>query len=551
MLVWSLRWGLVMFRVHGRTSAMAALVCGALACVASHAGAQAVASAAAPEGPLVAVVALKEQTFVLYGPAGIVRSTGISSGLATNPTPIGIFNILEKRREHWSNIYDAEMPHMQRLTWSGIALHEGRVTGRPASHGCVRLPAAFAEDLFGITRVGMRVIIAYSKTEPVEITHDVLLAPRVPRHEGHAGLVRVASASVSSSGPLPVGPAVVTAAASTPALSGPSSLPIEALSLARKDARVQANAAAKSDDDLKKVHAALLVDMARLTKVRDAAGRAVKSAERQEAKERKALEAAADEVRGRVEKALAVAISKRTAADALLLNAEAALAAKRNANLAALREVDDAETEAKTTWEAYRRLMRIGEPVSVLISSKTGMLHVRQAFDPIFEVPVVIEGRGGALLGTHVFTLMEAGSEPRAARWSVVSLPLLPSEPRIWHVADLPPTDPPEPTASRALDRVSIPADVRARLEAVLVPGASLIVTDEAPSTETGKGTDFIVELDQPQPDLHVVREAPRRIERPASVTNDRRPAPAKVVIPVRGTSIKAFDTQRLFASDR
>jgi len=48
------------------------------------------------------------------------------------------------------------MPHMQRITWSGIALHGGPLPGYPASHGCIRLPYDFAARLFDLTRLGMR-----------------------------------------------------------------------------------------------------------------------------------------------------------------------------------------------------------------------------------------------------------------------------------------------------------------------------------------------------------------------------------------------------------
>ncbi len=69
---------------------------------------------------------------------------------------------------------DAFMPHMQRITWSGIALHGGALPGHPASHGCVRLPYDFAEHLFDVTRLGMRVIVAPNDVSPVTIAYPVL-----------------------------------------------------------------------------------------------------------------------------------------------------------------------------------------------------------------------------------------------------------------------------------------------------------------------------------------------------------------------------------------
>src|ERR1700755_2909531 len=97
-----------------------------------------------------------------------------------------MFSIIQRVEEHYSNLYDdAFMPHMQRITWSGIALHGGPLPGHAASHGCVRMPYEFAERLFEETRVGMRVIIAPGEAAPVEISHPTLLAPK-PDAGAHA-----------------------------------------------------------------------------------------------------------------------------------------------------------------------------------------------------------------------------------------------------------------------------------------------------------------------------------------------------------------------------
>ncbi len=99
------------------------------------------------------VVSTDQQTLTVYDDGVPVATTPVSSGTPEHPTPHGVFSIIAKEKMHLSNIYDdAKMPWMQRLTWSGVALHEGHVTGRVASHGCVRLPAAFAADLFRYTR---------------------------------------------------------------------------------------------------------------------------------------------------------------------------------------------------------------------------------------------------------------------------------------------------------------------------------------------------------------------------------------------------------------
>jgi hypothetical protein len=111
-------------------------------------------------GPALLVVNLETQRAVLFRNGVPIAATTISSGKAGNETPTGVFTILQKRKEHYSKTYNnAPMPNMQRLTWSGIALHAGNLPGYPASHGCVRLPAKFSSLLFGATELGMTVVI--------------------------------------------------------------------------------------------------------------------------------------------------------------------------------------------------------------------------------------------------------------------------------------------------------------------------------------------------------------------------------------------------------
>jgi len=117
--------------------------------------------------------------------AEIIATSKVSTGKAGHETPSGIFSILEKRKYHESNIYSAApMPFMQRLTWSGIALHEGKVPNYPASHGCVRLPSKFAKSLFGDTRAGVHVIITDRPVSLRFVEHPALFAPRDDADDG-------------------------------------------------------------------------------------------------------------------------------------------------------------------------------------------------------------------------------------------------------------------------------------------------------------------------------------------------------------------------------
>ncbi len=126
---------------------------------------------AAASGPITIVVSTDRQHLTVYDGDKAVSDTVISTGTADHPTPYGVFSVIEKQVFHRSTIYDdAPMPFMQRLTWSGIAMHEGHVTGRPASHGCVRLPAAYAKDLYRFTKRGVRVVISREDVKPTPLT---------------------------------------------------------------------------------------------------------------------------------------------------------------------------------------------------------------------------------------------------------------------------------------------------------------------------------------------------------------------------------------------
>ena len=115
-----------------------------------------------PAGPpVMAIVSLRDQRVTVYDADGWIMRAPVSSGRKGYETPAGIYSVLQKEAEHYSNLYDdGYMPFMQRITWSGIALHGGPLPGYPASHGCVRMPLEFAERLFDLTRIGMRVIVA-------------------------------------------------------------------------------------------------------------------------------------------------------------------------------------------------------------------------------------------------------------------------------------------------------------------------------------------------------------------------------------------------------
>ncbi len=128
--------------------------------------------------PVQIVISLPRQRVSIYKGGQIVASSRISSGKSGHRTPPGIFSIIQKNKRHFSNLYNsAPMPYMQRITWSGLALHAGNVSRPFASHGCIRLPYGFAKSLFKRTSMGAHVIVASTSAVPQSIVHDKLFQP--------------------------------------------------------------------------------------------------------------------------------------------------------------------------------------------------------------------------------------------------------------------------------------------------------------------------------------------------------------------------------------
>src|SRR3979409_2190936 len=134
-----------------------------------------------PKGPLQIIISVADQRVSLYDDGELIARSSVSTGTQRHPTPLGVFSVIGKQRWHRSNLYSAApMPYMQRITWSGIALHAGVLPGYPASHGCIRLTNEFAARLWHLTKRGTRVIIAHGDVQPVEITHPQLFKPNTP-----------------------------------------------------------------------------------------------------------------------------------------------------------------------------------------------------------------------------------------------------------------------------------------------------------------------------------------------------------------------------------
>jgi hypothetical protein len=415
--------------------------------------------------PILAIVSLQTQRITVYDANGWILRAPVSSGQKGRETPAGIFSIIQKHADHYSNLYDdAFMPHMQRITWSGIALHGGALPGYPASHGCVRMPFDFAERLFDVTALGLRVIVAPTDVAPMEIAHPVLFQPK----PGAGAL------------------AASLAAAADEATRKADQARLAAVAAFRESSR-----------------AMISVRVAENLKFR--AGEQLAAAET-------ALGAAmSPEARERAERDKAQAVARIAELEAQLAAAKAELQPKLDATTAAREAAAAAEAARIAATAAARQAAREGEPVSVLISRKTQRLYVRQAFEPILESPVAIVDADRPI-GTHVFTAMDRTGGDTGLRWSVVSL----ESGRSQAGAD-------SVSAKTALDRIVIPQDVLDRIAAI-APRSSLVITDEALSSETGKGTDFVVLLSgEPQGGIKS-RRRPPAAEFPYARARDRMP---------------------------
>jgi hypothetical protein len=405
--------------------------------------------------PVMAIVSLGSQRITVYDAKGWILRAPVSSGSKGRETPAGIFSVIQKVEEHYSNLYDdAFMPHMQRITWSGIALHGGVLPGRPASHGCVRLPFDFAERLFDVTAMGMRVIVAPGDVAPVEIAHSLLFQPR---------------------------PGVATLAASRAAEAEEATRKAaEARSAAGTALReaTQARAPVRAAENQKRAAEA------QLAAAESKLGSGISAEAREQAENARAQAAA---------RIAELQLQWDVANVDLQLRLDAATAARDAAA--------NAETARAAAAETARQAARELQPVSVLVSRKTQRLYVRQAFRPILESPVTIADPD-LPIGTHVFTATERTTDDAGLRWSVVSL--VGSSDRD---VERGPTN--ASGAKAALDRIVIPQDALDRIAAI-APRSSLIVTDEGVSPETGKGTEFVVVLSgEPQGGIKKRRRSP------------------------------------------
>ena len=503
-----------------------------------------------PQGPLIIAISIERQNLKIYDANGFFAESTVSTGMRGHSTPMGVFSVIQKHKFHHSNIYSgAPMPYMQRITWSGVAMHAGVLPGYPASHGCIRMPMAFAVKMWGWTRMGARVVITPGEMTPAKFSHPLLVAQKVapqpiateePKPDappaaktdkgadaataikpatsearlelrstvGHADggkpeRTHTADASVA----LPAANAPVTMTDAAPS-GGNASPREETVSVRESDASIAETKSEAAKSEAEPVTAERTETTASDAKPAETrppeavvAG-AVKpeSAASTDAKAGDMTgEAKADEVKTETPKADAPKASEKpdesiTAAT----DAQPNVPVKKDQA-----RLPDIEKPAVAKPEPPKRAGQI----AVFISRKDAKLYVRQNFAPLFEAPVTI-APSDRPLGTHVFTAQVDKADANVLHWSVVSLPVparyaerrdederASRRRKVVGAAEIK-TVPMPNSPAEALDRLTIPADAMARIAEVLSTGSSIIVSDQGINQgETGEGTDFIVSL--------------------------------------------------------
>jgi hypothetical protein len=474
----------------------------------------------------------------------------VSTGMKGHSTPMGVFSVIQKNKMHRSNIYSgAPMPYMQRITWSGIALHAGVLPGYPASHGCIRMPMAFAVKMWNWTRMGARVVITPGTITPATFSHPLLVAQKVmpqpliaddPKTDapaiksdkgadagavaktmnaqasldlrstiGHAAPSRTQAHTADASSAMPAASSPVTLSdARLPAGGQPSGADVSAQAPTSEPVKAEAEKADESQAIASPADAPANTEAGKTAKTEDAAATEVAKTEPAKIEAPKVEETKAADNKALDDKAL-----DTKAADTKATEVTPAEKPETVATTPAVAPAPDVKKDTARLPGAA--IAAKPEPprrpglIAVFVSRKDSKLYVRENFKPQFSVPVTI-APGDRPLGTHVFTAETDKNDPNLLRWSVVSLPVTArnaariddedrSAPR-RRIAGAPTEAKPLPLANspaEALDRITIPQDAMTRIAEVLTTGSSIVVSDHGISQggETGEGTDFIVPL--------------------------------------------------------
>jgi hypothetical protein len=420
------------------------------------------------------------------------------------------------------------MPYMQRITWSGVAMHAGVLPGYPASHGCIRMPMAFAVKMWNWTKMGARVIVTPGEITPASFSHPLLATRRVvPKpvaaNEPQADAPPAAQADKAAAGDTASKPAIVEASVDLRSTVGHDNgvKSVIAEQAAAAPLQAQTRTAYAGGDMLAAKASVTMSDAAPGAKSENAKSEAESPAATAEpsepAKSESGVTAAKHgEMTSAGDKPADAAKLEVAANESVKAEGKPEETIKAGTDIApSTPDVKQDQAPApdkkagapKPDPAANATTPKRAGQIAALISRKDSRLYVRQNFSALFDVPVTI-APSDRPLGTHVFTVRVDKDDASVLRWSVVSLPASSryAERRdederalrrrkiagAVEVKALPVANSP----AEALDRLSIPADAMARITEALSTGGSIIVSDQGISAgETGEGTDFIVSL--------------------------------------------------------
>jgi lipoprotein-anchoring transpeptidase ErfK/SrfK len=473
-----------------------------------------------PQGPLIIAISIEKQNLRIYDANGFFAATPISTGMKGHSTPMGVFSVIQKQKLHHSNIYSwAPMPYMQRITWSGVAMHAGVLPGYPASHGCIRMPMAFALKMWNWTRMGARVVIVPGEVTPAAFSHPLLvthklvveansephiestvapksdkalvtLTPIVPAVSevefalrstvGHSQTAR--SITPGSSTPEPSGEQTHTAELSGDMAANQSNDIVTAVASSHGASREERNGASppNSEDAIAAEVTVTENNSAVNENNSDVVEPGAPKSDTRSASEKSDEKTRLSETRG-------VAVGAITESPAV------SDTKKDQAH------VPDAAKPVAGKSDSAMAPKRAGQ-IAVFISRKDSKIYVRQNFAPLFEAPVTIAA-GDHPLGTHVFTAQIDRNDANVVHWSVLSLPAAarhtarrennerdPHWRKMASVMVETKSSPASGGPTEALDRIGIPADTMARIAEALSTGSSIIVSDQGIGAgETGE----------------------------------------------------------------
>jgi len=406
-------------------------------------------------------------------------------------------------------------------------MHLGVVPGHPASHGCIRLPAGFAAKLWGMTKIGERVVISPHDVAPSEFSHPLLPTPMM-RIQGDAdktaSVTNVQEASV-----VPVQAPLVNPRQFADQLKAKTAAEAAAAIKAVKDASMavaeKRQESARATSEFRAAEKALALAQTKADAAESAYEKAAAAASAKREEFEKAAAGSADangaarpdtdrlaKARDDAEAARETAAATKAGADAALAEASARLQTAQSVSDArateleqAIRHSSDATAAAQAATKAEKEAVLRQSPISVLISKKDKRVYVRQGLTPIFDAPVNVRDPD-APLGSHLYIATAPDSDGVSLKWSVVSLPIRGGEERVERPKKSKSLDERAWTATKthgtvsspteALERIEIAPEIRDRIAERLWAGGSMIISDQPPSSETGAvGTDLTVKM--------------------------------------------------------